>query len=271
MNTLKADLHLHSTISDGSLPAEQIVACAHKLDLQVLSFVEHDTMRGFPAAEEAAKRYGVRLISGVELSCTCPLTKRKMHILGYGITNHHLIESACADILESRNKVAEIMIAKLQSLGYPLDLDEVAAYTGEAGTIYRQHIMHALCDRGYETSIYGRLYYENYHTALKSDVPCFGAFEAVNLIREAGGLAVLAHPFQYDSIKAIPALVATGLSGLEAHYPSHSDEQQATLVCIAKRYDLFLTGGSDAHGLYSEKSWPLGCSGFQMREPHVLL
>ncbi|MCL2548764.1 MAG: PHP domain-containing protein [Symbiobacteriaceae bacterium] len=270
MNNLKADLHLHSTISDGSLSSDQIITCAHKLGLQVISFVEHDTMQGYQEAEKAAAQYGIQLIPGVELSATCPMTGRKMHILGYDIQDHALVEDACSSILASRNKAAQIIISRLQLLGYPLDYAEVAVYTGAAGTIYRQHIMHALCDRGYETSIYGELYRRYYHTAFKTELPSFGAFEAINLIREAGGWAVLAHPYQYDSIDAIPALVAQGLSGLEACYPNHSDVQRAALSALGDQYNLFLTGGSDNHGLYSEASWPIGCTAFVLEATHPL-
>ena len=271
MSRFKADLHLHSTISDGSLSAEKMIACAQRLGMQVLSFVEHDTMQDFPAAEEAAARHGIRLIPGVELSAKCPQTGRKMHILGYGILDPQMIERACAEILTQRNCAAQTMITELALLGYPITYDDIATYSGEAGVIYRQHIIHALCDRGYETVIYGELYKKYYGTVLKSDLPEFDAIEAIRLIREAGGLAVLAHPYQYDSIEAIQTLVAQGLLGLEAYYPDHTEEQRTALVAIAQQYSLFLTGGSDAHGLYSAKSWPIGCVDFAIEKTHPLM
>lgn len=271
MAILKADLHLHSTQSDGSLSPAKLIACAAALGIEVLSFTEHDTMQGFAAAEEAAIRRGIRLIPGVELSTIDPSTGRKVHILGYGIKDPQSIEAACSPLQKQKNEAAAIMVDELRKLGYPLDLADVAAYAGKTGILYRQHVMHALCDRGYETAIYGKLYQRLYHTAFSMNLRYMSSSEAVKLIAAAGGLAVLAHPYQYDSLASIPELITHGLKGMEVFYPGYNQRQRKGLLDLVRQHHLFVTGGSDAHGLYSEKAQPLGCTKFDLERSHPLL
>jgi predicted metal-dependent phosphoesterase TrpH len=133
-------------------------------------------------------------------------------------------------------------------------------YAALDGTVYRQHIMHALADRCYTATIYGPLYTRLFGPGGLATVTAryMDAEEAVRLIRDCGGLAVLAHPFQYDTMDFLPRLVELGLSGIEHKHPTQTPERQQAVEEAARRYGLFLTGGSDFHGLYSERPVPPG-------------
>jgi predicted metal-dependent phosphoesterase TrpH len=143
---------------------------------------------------------------------------------------------------------------------------------GKGGVLYRQHIMHALADRGYAAGIYGQLYRELFGPRGKAEVRCryMSAEEAVRLVRDCGGAPVLAHPFQYDSLGILPELVRLGLAGIEAWHPTQTPEREALVLEKAKQYGLFLTGGSDFHGLYSEHALPPGSIGTELSPPHPL-
>ncbi|MDR2304151.1 MAG: hypothetical protein LBE10_06155, partial [Treponema sp.] len=138
--------------------------------------------------------------------------------------------------------------------------EDVLEYAALDGTVYRQHIMHTLADRGYTSAIYGPLYRELFGPGgLAAVAACYmSAEDAVRLIRDCGGLAVLAHPFQYDTMGFLPRLVELGLSGVEYKHPTQTPERQRAVQEAARRYGLFLSGGSDFHGLYSEHPVPPG-------------
>ncbi|MDR0639736.1 MAG: hypothetical protein LBG27_12700 [Spirochaetaceae bacterium] len=144
--------------------------------------------------------------------------------------------------------------------GYPLCREDVLEYAALDGTVYRQHIMHALVDRGYAASIYGPLYTRLFGPGGLAAVTAryMSAEEAVRLIRNCGGRAVLAHPFQYDTMGFLPRLVERGLAGIEYRHPTQTPERQEAVIKQARRYGLFRTGGSDFHGFYSENPIPLG-------------
>jgi predicted metal-dependent phosphoesterase TrpH len=138
--------------------------------------------------------------------------------------------------------------------GYAICREDLSDYAARDGTVYRQHIMHALADRGYTAAIYGPLYTRLFGPGGIAYVEAryMNAEEAVRLIRDCGGLAVLAHPFQYDTMGFLPRLVELGLSGIEYKHPTQSPERQRAVREAARHYGLLLTGGSDFHGLYSE-------------------
>ena len=133
--------------------------------------------------------------------------------------------------------------------------------------------MHALADRGYTTSIYGelnkKLFGKNGIAFVRSRY--IQAVEAVRLVKECGGSPVLAHPYQYDSMDIVPELMRYGLSGIEYCHPTQSGGRKIRVEETAMAFGLFLTGGSDAHGLYTEEVYPLGSMEFRMAQKHPLL
>jgi predicted metal-dependent phosphoesterase TrpH len=258
--TGKADLHIHSDWSDGSLSIPRIVKTARALGLAAISITDHDTMAGWEEARTEGKMQGLEIFPGIEVSAFDPDTGRKVHILGYDTADPGTVEAACRPYLEGRRRASLEALSLIRAAGYPLDETDTLPYAGKSGVLYRQHIMHALADRGYTTAIYGPLYRKLFGPGGAAMVKSryMPAEEAVRLIVDCGGEAVLAHPFQYDSIGLLPRLVEWGLSGIECWHHTQTPERIRLVRKQAGQYGLFLTGGSDFHGLYSEKPLPLG-------------
>jgi predicted metal-dependent phosphoesterase TrpH len=273
MKDIKVDLHLHSSWSDGSMRIPQIVKLARLIGLEAISITDHDTMANVSEAVAEGRRQNLRVLPGVEISAFNPDTGRKVHILGYLIKGAQLLTDTCKPYLDSRRRANLLALERVRAAGYPIDADDVSLYIGEGGIPHRQHIMHALADRGYTPAIYGELYDRLYGrdgvAVAKSDY--MPAADAIRLVRETGGFAVLAHPFQYDSMEYLPALVAYGLNGIECWHHTQTPERQAAVKTVAEKYGLFLTGGSDWHGLYSEKTITPGALSITLPENHALL
>ncbi len=271
-NGLRADLHLHSRWSDGSLSAPALLELAKRLGLGCVALTDHDTLAGQAQAAAAAQDLGIHLIAGLEISAFDPDTGRKVHILGYQIQHPQAVEEALAPYRRSRHQAMERAVGLLEQAGYPIDLGTVSSYIGEGGVLYRQQIMHALMDRGYALSVYDPLYYRLFKNGgiaqVQSDyIP---VLEAVDLVRACGGRAVLAHPYEYDSMGLLPALVKAGLEGIECFHPSQTPQRQEAVRQAAAQYGLFLTGGSDAHGLYTQYVDPPGSHGILLQPGHPL-
>jgi predicted metal-dependent phosphoesterase TrpH len=256
----KADMHIHSDWSDGSLSIPWIVKTAKALGLAAISVTDHDTMAGWEEAEAEGAKRGLEIIPGIEVSAFDPDTGRKVHILGYGIRDRETVETSCRPYLEDRRRANLRALSLIRSAGYPLDEADLSPYIRKGGIPYRQHIMCALADRGYATAIYGPLYKELFGPGGAAVVKShyMTAEEAIRLIVDCGGEAALAHPFQYDSLGLLPYLVGWGLRGIECWHHTQTPERIQVVREKAEQYDLFLTGGSDFHGLYSEKPIPLG-------------
>jgi predicted metal-dependent phosphoesterase TrpH len=273
MKYIKADMHLHSSWSDGSMRIPQIVKLAKLIGLDAVSITDHDTMANMSEAVAEGRRQNLRVLPGVEISAFNPGTGRKVHILGYHVKETQTLTDTCKPYLDERRHANLLALEQVRAAGYPIDADDVSLYLGESGIPHRQHIMHALADRGYTPSIYGelydKLYGQNGIAVAKSDY--MPAVDAIRLIRETGGFAVLAHPFQYDSMEYLPALVSFGLNGIECWHHTQTPERQTAVKAAAAKYGLFLTGGTDWHGLYSEKTIPPGALDIKLPENHPLL
>jgi predicted metal-dependent phosphoesterase TrpH len=257
---MKADLHIHSAWSDSSLPVPALVKLAKTSGLDAISITDHDTMAGQEEALEEGKRQGLRIIGGVEISALDRETGKKVHILGYKMKDSESVNRACLPYLEDRHRANVEAGKRIRAEGYPVDDDEFLAYAGKQGILYRQHLMHALADRGYSSAIYGPLHTKLFGPGGSAFVKSsyMGVEEAVRLIKDCGGYPVLAHPFMYDSLDLAPKLAALGLAGIEYRHHTQTSGQEQRVGETARRYGLFLTGGSDFHGLYSEKPLPPG-------------
>ena len=270
---MKVDLHLHSNWSDGSLGIPQLVRLAKTLGLEAISITDHDTMTGQDEAIAEGKKQRLRIIPGVEISAFNPETGRKAHILGFNIKDTETLERACRPFLEKRHQKNIQSVDQIAAAGYPISQYDVQDYASLDDTIYRQHIMHALVDRGYSLAIYGPLYKKLFGPDGLATVKAvyMNAEDAVRLVKDCGGLAVLAHPFQYDSMDYLPRLIECGLDGIEYHHPTQTAERQKAVLQAARQYNLFLTGGSDFHGFYSEKALPPGSLVTDLPSDHPVL
>ena len=246
------DLHCHSTFSDGSLAPEQLIAEAAKIGLVALALTDHDTTAGLPRFLAAAAGGPVRAVPGVELSVDC--SSGVMHMLGYwmDLENPELLRQM-AWIRDGRAMRNRTMLEKLNALGFAMTWDEVQAFAGE-DVVGRPHFAQVMLQKGYAKDKNDA--FDKWLGDGKpgyADRPRLTAEVAVALIRQAGGVAVLAHPYSLHVGKDAMAsllieLAAAGLAGVECYYSEHSADLTKEYLAMARQANLVPTGGSDFHG-----------------------
>ncbi len=261
MDKIKADLHVHSNVSDCSLPRHEILELAKEVGITHLSFTEHDTTLKSDECQVLQEQYGIKLIKGIEISAFDFHTGKKAHILGYDYKSTHNIESLCKPILERRHANCIKQITILKELGYKIDVEDILPFTSE-GIIYKQHILDFLLQTEQSEELFGKVYKEIFKNRgpCDFDITYVAAQEAVSAITKDGGIAVLAHPMQQNNLELVPNLAKEGLKGLEYNHASiKADENDRKKIAeCARRYDLYLSGGSDFHGRYESVISPLG-------------
>jgi predicted metal-dependent phosphoesterase TrpH len=233
------------------------VRLAHQRGVALLAITDHDTLAGNDEAVLAGQALNLRVIRGVEISALAP--GGEVHVLGYGVQPCDRNTQAKFDALRGvREARARAILAKLADLGIKISFERVRALAGDA-VIGRPHVARAMVEAGIVAT-----QNEAFDLYLAEGKPGFVAHQgltpvqAIQLIHDAGGLAVLAHPGLYlgDVVALIDELTAAGLDGLEVFYPLHSPAQTETFVRIAQTRNLLITGGSDFHSLEGE--FPLG-------------
>ena len=264
---MKADLHIHSDVSDGSDTIAQIIEAAEKAGLDAIAITDHDTASHMKQIPETAATAGttrsartaeVRVVAGVELSAEHKETKTKAHVLGYNISKPGIITALAQPLIEKRNSNSEKQVEILLRNGYQIDADKLARADGKY--LYKQHIMDWLVSTGQSDDMFGEFYKNTFKRGgiCDFDIEYIDVFDAVKAIKEAGGLAVLAHPGQQQNFWLIQQLVELGLDGLELNHHSHSAVDRETIRKIASQYGLILTGGSDYHGRYESLQYGIG-------------
>jgi predicted metal-dependent phosphoesterase TrpH len=246
------DLHTHSTFSDGSLTPEALVDAAVEAGLSALALTDHDTTDGIPRFMAAAEAAGITGVPGVELSVDS--ASGTMHVLGYCVDLENAdFQTALRLIRDGRERRNHKVLTALAALGMPLDWNTVAGLAG-GDVVGRPHIAQAMIDTGYVSN--KQVAFKQF---LGKGLPAyverfrFSSAEGIARIRNAGGIAVLAHPFTLrlkpKKLRAcVTELKAEGLQGIETFYPEHSPilvQQYQKLACSL---DLVMTGGSDFHG-----------------------
>jgi len=254
-----ADLHTHSDYSDGVLAPAALVQAAKQAGLKALSLTDHDTVQGLAEFVTEGMRQGILVIPGVELSTLHQ--DLEVHILGYGCNpDDAALRDALARFAAARRRRIEKMVGNLRALKVNISLEQVLAAAGK-GPIGRPHLAEALVraglvrsfDEAFEVWIGRRspAYVEKYRLLPQ---------EAVALIHDAGGLAVIAHPLiGRMSYEGIVKLLDLGIDGLEVKHPKMFPEQAERLSQLARERGLLLTGGSDFHGGLRSQA-PLGQS-----------
>lgn len=253
------DLHCHTKLSDGSLGLEDTIYFAKRAGLDFVSITDHDTMAGVTRAVILGKRYGINVIPGVEFSSYDYERRRKVHILCYLPQKADRLEGLCNKTLDQRTKAGQEMIRRVARF-YPVTIDFVARYYAGSKAIYKQHIMNALMDMGYTNSIFGDVYHELFDKNGLVYVPVEYAdvHSVVDLIHQAGGLAVMAHPREYDSFDLLTELLERkSLDGIEVYHPRNTEEDVKTLSELARHYGVMRFGGTDFHGYYGGSVNPL--------------
>jgi hypothetical protein len=244
---LKADLHTHTTASDGTVTPAGLVALALDRAIDVLAITDHDSVEGLPAAEQAAKGCPLMLVPGVELSAVHD--GRDVHVLGYFIdAEDPRLLGHLTDLRAARLRRARSIVDALVEAGYDVTLEEVLSLS-DGGSVGRSHIARALVHRGHAESIadaFQRLIGRGRPFYVGKDVRA--PEEVVGVITEAGGIAVLAHPAVSGVEDLIVPLHAVGLSGVEAYHADHTPEQRIRLANEAAARGMLVTGGTDYHG-----------------------
>lgn len=248
------DLHTHSIYSDGTCSPEQLISLAEKKGLAALALTDHNTVSGLSLFMGAARGKAVEAVPGIEISALCG--DAEVHMLGLFLRRDRwpFLEEKMTDIIRRKETSNRRLVDALRKAGYDLDYDALAAAT-PGGRINRAHIGAAMVKKGYVASINEavqgvlsekRGYYQPPERMT--------AFQAIDLIKQAGGAAVLAHPFLNLTEEALSAFLpqakAAGLDGMETDYSLFDAQTRARARFLAHRFSLCCSGGSDFHGAH---------------------
>lgn len=216
-----ADLHVHTTYSDGTCTPVQLIAEAKRAGLGAIAVVDHDTVAGIPPSLAAGEKNGIEVIPGIEL--TAEHEGAEIHILGYLIDyGHPALIRRLDSLKDNRIKRIYTIAEKLNDIGIPLAAQDVFDMAS-GGTVGRLHVARAMVKKGLVGSVY-----EAFQKYIGDKCPAyvcgfrFRPDEAIQLISQIGGIPVIAHPYALRRDELIPQFVEQGLRGIEVHYPEHS-------------------------------------------------
>ncbi|MFC0525122.1 PHP domain-containing protein [Pontibacillus salicampi] len=262
------DLHCHTSTSDNTMSISEVIYHAKENGITHLAITDHDTTAGLAEAEQIGIEAGVTIIAGIEISAYDYKRDKRAHILGYHVSaDNEELYHLCNPMVKKRHFASYEMVQKIAKAGYDVSWEEVQAYAKHSTSVYKQHIMHALMDKGYTDRIYGPLYKtlfakgtaETEEGLAYTPIDYLDAIDAIRTINDIGGIAVLAHPAQFDNYEAVEEWTKHGLKGIEVYHPDHDEGLEAKTKQYAKTYGLIQTGGSDFHGGYGpSERFPLG-------------
>ncbi|AET68964.1 putative metal-dependent phosphoesterase, PHP family [Desulfosporosinus orientis DSM 765] len=243
----EADLHCHTTASDGLLSPKELVCLASQKGLRGIGITDHDTIEGWKEADDAGRLYNVKILKGIELNTNSQ--GKEVHILGYELDSSSVhLKATLKYLREARDLRMQEILKRLSNEGINLSQEEVRIFA-KGGSIGRPHIAQALIERGYIKSIQEG--FERYiGVGAPAYVPSYKLTpeEGIEVIRNARGIPVLAHPGMEQLEEKIPGWVRIGLQGIEVSHSKHSLEDEVLYRAIAQKYKLLMTGGSDFHG-----------------------
>ncbi len=261
---MRIDLHTHSNRSDGTDSPAELIGNAVAAGLDVVALTDHDSTQGWAEAAAAAGDLPLTLVKGMEISTR--LDDKSIHLLAYNFDPEYkpLIEELDR-VIDGRNARLPQTLARLHDLGIDISTADVERWAKNAAATGRPHVADALVESGVVANrdeafdkylMPGRPAYVDRYAA--------DLFQAVRLVGEAGGRAVLAHPWSRGSHRVLTAakiaeLAAAGLSGIEADHNDHDDAARDQLRRIAHDLDLIVTGSSDYHGT-GKIGFDLGCN-----------
>ncbi len=252
------DLHVHSNASDGTFTPQELVIEAKNNGLKAFALTDHDTVAGVDEALQYGKDYGIEIIPGIEISCTYTISQgedKEVHIVGLFI--NHKDEDFLNEIgnqVDTRNARNLKVIAKMNEAGFPVTLEEMREMFGDDTILTRAHFAAWLTKKGYvkDNSEAFAKYLEDgkpFHISRERMKP----EKAIRLIKQAGGIAILAHPILYKLKEAelnlmCEKLKKAGLTGIEAMYSTYRGGDEIIIRRLAKQNGLLVSGGSDFHG-----------------------
>ncbi|GAE30934.1 PHP domain-containing protein [Halalkalibacter hemicellulosilyticus] len=257
----KFDLHMHTTASDGEYSPTEIVKKAYKCGLETIAITDHDTLAGITEAKKAAEKYRMNVISAVELSTKYDGVS--VDVLGYNIRPTEALEETLVQLREGRVDRAKRIIKKFNEIGFSISMEDVLEFS-ENGVIARPHIAKVVVKKGYVKD-----YQTVFDDYLADGKPCalpkkvLTPEQGIELIHQAGGSAVLAHPVYLD-IDVVKELLRFSFDGIEVWHRNHLAEHRQLFKQLAKEFRLLMTGGSDFH----TDEHKLGEFGFSEDEIH---
>lgn len=261
-----ADLHLHTTFSDGQLSPEALARRVKQCGIAVFAVTDHDTIAGWDEVQAAASRHGLTALPGVELSAW--VEDREVHILGYGFDPEHAaLRTHFANMVEARRDRMHEMVERLNAINIEMEVETVAALAGSDPAFGRPHVAQALVEGGVVPT-----FDEAFERYLGRGRPAYvakpnvSAADVFALLHEAGGIGVLAHPGQWTSGTLLRRLIRAGLDGIEVDHPSHTEVLRSYYSRLARDFGLVQTGGSDYHGHRSGEEENLGAYGLSQAQ-----
>lgn len=243
----KVDLHLHTSFSDGDLSPEEVVVEAQKQGFSAISICDHDCIDGVERAIRTGRKYGVKVIPGVEI--TAEKEALELHILGYFIDyKDKNLKEALSLVRQSREKRIYNMIDELKE--FDINISPEAVFNlSKDGSIGRPHLAKALVKEGFVASED-----EAFRKYLGDKAPCYvrrfnlSPEEAIEIICKTKGIPVYAHPKVVGRDDFIPGFIKAGLRGIEAYHTDHTPSVRSYYEELARKNNLLVTGGSDFHG-----------------------
>lgn len=265
-----ADLHTHTTASDGRYSPPTLVERAAFRGLKALAITDHDTISGLPLAMHAAQKYGIRLIPGVELSTY--ISGVDVHLLAYGFDMQHSgLKAHLVAFRQARIDRTHAIVERLRSLGARITFEDVQ--NRAKGTIGRPHIAQALVESGFVESInqaFSKYLADGAVAFVPKETPAPRFL--IDLVHDASGIVSLAHPAEHISDRIAEGLMADGLDAVEVIHPSHSiPEITERWQIFARKHQIKTSGGSDFHGYREGEDEYFGRIGIPLEKLDELL
>ncbi|TDX53301.1 PHP domain-containing protein [Orenia marismortui] len=241
------DLHLHTTASDGSFTPKQLLTKAKELGFSAIAITDHDTIDGIAEGIELAEKLDIELVPGIEMNTDYENTE--IHVLGYYIDykDQKFIDKL-ASLKEARYNRIKRIVGKLNDLGLVIDFEEVKK-NADGGALGRPHVAQIMLDKGYVEE-----WSEAFDKYIAKGAPAYverkklTPQEAIQLIKEFGGIPVVAHPVLIERDELLEQLIEWGVEGIEVYHTEQDEEDSKRYLEFAQKNGLLITGGSDCHG-----------------------
>lgn len=245
-----ADLHVHTVYSDGIHSIEEVVKLAKEKGIQVIAITDHDTVFHYDQIKEICDRYSIETIRGVEMSCYDQRVSKKVHIIGLWLNDHpDHVEQLCRETLRCRDAYHHKLIKELREKGLNITYEEAKSYA-PYNIVFKMHLFQAIVDKYPEYNDmkkYRELFSGRTSKEVDLQMGYIDVQKGIEAIRKDGGIAILAHPCEYDNYPEIENYVAYGLRGIEVSHPSMREEDYMLIPKYIDKFHLLPSGGSDFH------------------------